>query len=99
MKKQMKKVLKGFWVFIKLELLGFLLYGAIGGFCSCCLLLRPVSVYKKNKNNYKQENFMPTDYDMTWNIFDNFIGDRKKKIIARLVQELGFKEKGNSTEV
>ena len=32
MEKQMKKVLKGLWIFIKLELLGAFLLGAIGGF-------------------------------------------------------------------
>ena len=43
-----------------------------------------------DKNNYKHDNFMPTNYDMSWDNFDNFITDRKKNILERLISELNI---------
>ncbi len=33
---------------------------------------------------------MPTNYDMSWDNFDNFITDRKKNILERLISELNI---------
>lgn len=44
-----------------------------------------------DKNRYKHDNFMPEEYDMTWDNFNDFIKDRKKKILDQLISELDIK--------
>lgn len=51
------------------------------------------------KDKYKVDNFIPLEYSMTWDKFDDFINDRKKNILERLASELGIKKKENVSDV
>lgn len=42
------------------------------------------------KEDYKRDNLIPTKYAMTWDHFDDFITDRRDKILDRLASTLGI---------